>query len=185
MTINNNSSKPASLCFGLQRGSVLDPVLFILYMKPLSNEVECHSTSCQSSADNTQFLDPCHPNHLDTTVQDVVCISEVKLWIDCDKKKLNDANKWISSDQVRQNYTPCFGWLFWHSICISRKKPPDHNINLYNHGWPYHIHLQVHLCWTSVHKQDPLPSDSQCNHNIPLCPWCCIIIPSLITEGQT
>ena len=80
VTIDNNSSKPSILCFGVLQGSVLGPVLFILYTIPLSNLIERHSISSQSFADDTELLDSCHPDHLDTNVQRMQnCISEVKL----------------------------------------------------------------------------------------------------------
>ena len=91
VTIDNNSSKPSILCFGVPQGSVLGPVLFILYTKPLSNLIERHSIFSQSFAVDTQHLDSCHPDHLDTTVQRMQnCISEVKSWLDCNNLKLND-----------------------------------------------------------------------------------------------
>ena len=91
VTIDNNSSKPSILCFGVPQGSVPGPVLFIVYTQPLSNLIERHSISSQSFAGDTQLLDSCHPDHLDTTVQRMQnCISEVKSWMDCNKLKLND-----------------------------------------------------------------------------------------------
>ena len=93
VTIDNNSSKPSILYFGVPQGSVLGPVLVILYTKPLSNLIERHSISSQSFADDTQLLDSCHPDHLDTTVQRMQnCIFEVNSLMDCNKLKLNDDN---------------------------------------------------------------------------------------------
>ena len=91
VTIDNNNSKPSILCFGMPQGSVPGPVLFIVYTQPLSNLIERHSISSQSFAEDTQILDSCHPDHLDTTVQRVQnFISEVKLWMDCSELELND-----------------------------------------------------------------------------------------------
>ena len=91
VTIGNNSSKPSIFCFGVPLGSVIVPVLFMFYTKLLSNLIERHSISCQSFADDTQLLDSCHLDHLDTIVQRMKnCISDVKLWMDCNKLKLND-----------------------------------------------------------------------------------------------
>ena len=91
VTIKNNSSKPSILCFGVPQGSVFGTGLFILCTKPLSNLIERHSISSQSFADDTELLDSCHPDHLDTNVQRMQnCISEVKSWMDCNKLKLND-----------------------------------------------------------------------------------------------
>ena len=104
VTIDNRSSKPSILCFGVPQGSVLGPVLFILFTQPLSNLIERHSISSQSFADDTQLLDSCHPDHLDTTVQRMQnCISEVKLLIYCNKLKLNDdktESVLIKSDRI-------------------------------------------------------------------------------------
>ena len=68
-----------------------EAVLFILYTKPLSNLIKRHSISSQSFADDTQLLDSCHPDHLDTTVQRMQnCLSEIKSWMDCNQLKVND-----------------------------------------------------------------------------------------------
>ena len=51
VVINKVNSKPASVRFGVPQGFVLGPILFILYMKPLSSLIHCHSISNQSFAD--------------------------------------------------------------------------------------------------------------------------------------
>ena len=90
VTIDNSGSKPSILCFGVPQGSVLGSFIHFVH-KPLSNLIECNSISSQSFADDTQLLDSCHPDHLDTTVQLMQnSISEVKSWMDCNKLKLND-----------------------------------------------------------------------------------------------
>ena len=56
VTIDNNSSKPSILCFGVPQGSGPGPVLFILYTKPLSNLIERHSISSQFLLTTLNFL---------------------------------------------------------------------------------------------------------------------------------
>ena len=74
------------------QGSVLGPILFILYTKPLATFIRQHSISDQSFDDDVQLYDSCCPElntcHCPKALQD--CISEVKSWITANKLKLND-----------------------------------------------------------------------------------------------
>ena len=53
--VNDHISQVSSLSYGVPQGSVLGPILFILYTKPLSDLIQCHSIESQSFADDTQL----------------------------------------------------------------------------------------------------------------------------------
>ena len=50
--INSKLSRPTKLSSGVPQGSVLEPILFILYTKPLITLIRQHSISDQSFADD-------------------------------------------------------------------------------------------------------------------------------------
>ena len=78
--INNKLSQPSMLNFGIPQRSVLGPILFILYTKPLTTLIRQHSISNQSFADNTQLYNSCFPDQRDASVQSMHdCISDVDL----------------------------------------------------------------------------------------------------------
>ena len=91
VTINNKLSQPTLLNFGVPQGSVLGPILFILYTKTLTTLIRRHSISNQSFADDIQLHDSCRPDQIDTSVQGMQdCISDVKTWMTSNKLRLND-----------------------------------------------------------------------------------------------
>ena len=54
-SVNNLSSSPSQLMYIVPQGSILGPVLFVLYTMPLFNIIANHSINHQLLADNTQL----------------------------------------------------------------------------------------------------------------------------------
>ena len=92
VNICNSFSNPSSLKYGVPQGSVLGPVLFIMYTKSLHNIIRKYSVSDQSFADDTQLYQSCRPIDIDNTILNIEnCISDVKSWMQEHKLKLNDS----------------------------------------------------------------------------------------------
>jgi len=54
-SVNNSSSSPSQLMYGVPQGSVLRPILFVLYTTPLSHIIANHSVNHQPFADDTTY----------------------------------------------------------------------------------------------------------------------------------
>ena len=54
-SVNNSSSPPSQLIYSVPQGSVLRPILFVLYTTPLSDIIANHSVNHQLFADDTQL----------------------------------------------------------------------------------------------------------------------------------
>ena len=87
--IDGKKSPEQSLDFGVPQGSVLGPILFVLYTSPLSRLIHSHSVLHETFADDTQL------NHSDSDYDELVhtlqdCVSEIKSWMSNNRLKLND-----------------------------------------------------------------------------------------------
>ena len=79
------------MTFGVPQGSVLGPVLFLMYMKPLSLLLERRAIDNQSFADDTQLYKTVRPSDVVSAVQVMQSdIEEVGSWMAHSKLKLND-----------------------------------------------------------------------------------------------
>ena len=89
--VNGLSSRPADVFLGVLQGSVLRPILFIIYYARLCSLIETHSVSSQSFADDTQLLQSCPPDQIYAIVLTIqTCITDAEIWMTQDKLKLND-----------------------------------------------------------------------------------------------
>ena len=86
--IISHTSVPATVSCGVPQGSVLGPILFVLYTTPRSAVIERHSILHHSYADDSQLQNPATPDRLPDLMR--LCIDDIKDWMTANKLKLND-----------------------------------------------------------------------------------------------
>jgi hypothetical protein len=89
--INNCLSDSSTLKFGVPQGSVLGPILFVLYVSPVSNVINAHCLSHQCYADDTQIYAAASASEINVLVSKVQkCLSDLKTWMTHNKLHLNE-----------------------------------------------------------------------------------------------
>ena len=94
VSIGDIFSHVAMLLFGVPQGSVLGPILFIIYTLPIGNIARTHGLNVHFYADDTQLYMAFDPtDHEDTTsvlTRVENCISDIRTWMVDNKLKLNE-----------------------------------------------------------------------------------------------
>ena len=89
--VSDDISQVSNLSYGVPQGSVLGPILFILYRKPLSDLIQCHLTESQSFADDTQLQVSVPPSNIQSAISFLeTCLSDIQTWMLENKLKLNN-----------------------------------------------------------------------------------------------
>ena len=108
VSINDCCSDSVDVQFGVPQGSVLGPVLFVMYSKPLLALIDAKSVINQSFADDTQLYSSARPSEICSTVQRVEdCISDVRVWMSNNKLKLNDDKTEVLLIQTKTSFKSC------------------------------------------------------------------------------
>ena len=75
----------------VHQGSVLVPILFSMYIKPLSAIIDSHSITHHSSSDDIQLqMSPPHDKICELLHSMQSCISDVKVWAKVNMLRLSD-----------------------------------------------------------------------------------------------
>ena len=77
VVIANRISPTKELHYGVPQGSVLGPILFVLYIQPLSNIIKQHSLSVHLLADEIQINTSILPQHVHSAISSVEMMSNI------------------------------------------------------------------------------------------------------------
>ena len=91
VSVHSHTSVPVSVSCGVPQGSVLGPILFVLYTTPLSGVIERHSILHHSYADDSQLQNSATPDRLPDLIDSMrLWTDDIKDWMTDNKLKLND-----------------------------------------------------------------------------------------------
>ena len=91
VSLSNHCSAFAPVHKGFPQGSVRGPILFTMYIKPLSAIIDSHSIIHHSFADDLQLQMSAPPDRISKLLHNIqLCISDVNAWKTANMLKLND-----------------------------------------------------------------------------------------------
>ena len=91
VSVNGFSSGSTDLKFGVPQGSVLGPILFVLYTQPISDIVSYHGISHHCFSDDNQIYTSTDVSQLSSIIQQTqACIHDIKAWMTYNKLQLNN-----------------------------------------------------------------------------------------------
>ena len=91
VSLSNHCSNFSPAHSGVLQGSVLGPILFTMYIKPLSAIIDSHSIIQHSLANDPQIHTSAPPDRISELLHSILsCVCDVKAWATANMPKLND-----------------------------------------------------------------------------------------------
>ena len=90
-SVSNSSSSSPQLMYGVPQGSVMGPILFVLYTTPLSDIIANHSVNRLLFVDDTQLQKSAPLSEVTHLTKELnACTDELKTWMTRTRLRLND-----------------------------------------------------------------------------------------------
>ncbi|KAL5257832.1 hypothetical protein ACHWQZ_G012689 [Mnemiopsis leidyi] len=108
VSINGKLSSKCFLKVGVPQGSILGPILFILYTKELNSIAKRHGFHIHLYADDTQLyieFNPLYENLSNIEQRIIACFNDIKNWMAFNKLKLNQDKTEILIVQTKNNFS--------------------------------------------------------------------------------
>ena len=122
-----SKSSVHDLCIGVPQGTILGPLLFILFTKGLEDVAHAHNIQFYSYADDSQLLFNVHPHHQCSAQSQLLqlqnCLSDVNNWMSNHFLKLNVNKTEVMEVSIYPNLLPKvfhnFSLLFDQNACLN------------------------------------------------------------------
>ena len=122
VNIDGVKSETRNMTCGAPQGSVLGPILYLLYTSPLADILWHHNMLFHFYADDTQLYSSftCNDEHdLSSTAQRIeYCLADISTWVLLSKLKLNEDKTELLVIHSRYRPSPVFSLNCGHDIIV-------------------------------------------------------------------